>query len=168
MYKLNFLEVSLILSTLSCSLVTGFIFTYAVIVMPGFSKLNDKDFIRAFQVTDNVIQNNQPLFMLIWIGSILSMISTIAFSIFNINADYSILIMSTGFFYLIGVQGLTISIHVPLNNKIQKIDVDKEDELKLNEVRKEFEIKWNYYNRIRTVVAFNVTTLLMLILLNIY
>ena len=136
--------------------------------MPGFSKLNDKDFIRAFQVTDNVIQNNQPLFMLIWIGSILSMISTIAFSIFNINADYSILIMSTGFFYLIGVQGLTISIHVPLNNKIQKIDVDKEDELKLNEVRKEFEIKWNYYNRIRTVVAFTVTTLLMLILLNIY
>lgn len=165
---MNFLEVSLILSILSCSLVTGFIFTYSVVVMPGFSKLNDKDFIRAFQVTDNIIQNNQPLFMLIWIGSILSVISTIVFSIFNINADYSIFIIVTGFFYLIGVQGLTISIHIPLNNKIQKIDVDKEDELKLNEVRKEFEIKWNYYNRIRTVVAFTVTTLLMLILLNIY
>jgi len=165
---LNFLEVSLILSILSCSLVTGFIFTYSVVVMPGFSKLNDKDFIRAFQVTDNIIQNNQPLFMLIWIGSILSVISTILFSIFNINADYSIFIIVTGFFYLIGVQGLTISIHIPLNNNIQKIDVDKEDELKLNEVRKEFEIKWNYYNRIRTVVAFTVTTLLMLILLNIY
>ena len=136
--------------------------------MPGFSKLNDKDFIRAFQVTDNIIQNNQPLFMLIWIGSILSVISTIVFSLFNINADYSIFIIVTGFFYLIGVQGLTISIHIPLNNNIQKIDVDKEDELKLNEVRKEFEIKWNYYNRIRTVVAFTVTTLLMLILLNIY
>lgn len=168
MYKLNFLEISLILSILSCSLVTGFIFTYSVVVMPGFSKLNDKDFIRAFQVTDNIIQNNQPLFMLIWIGSILSVISTIVFSIFNINADYSIFIIVTGFFYLIGVQGLTISIHIPLNNNIQKIDVDKEDELKLNEVRKEFEIKWNYYNRIRTVVAFTVTTLLMLILLNIY
>ncbi len=165
---MNFLEVSLILSILSCSLVTGFIFTYSVVVMPGFSKLNDKDFIRAFQVTDNIIQNNQPLFMLIWIGSILSVISTIVFSIFNINADYSIFIIVTGFFYLIGVQGLTISIHIPLNNNIQKIDVDKEDELKLNEVRKEFEIKWNYYNRIRTVVAFTVTTLLMLILLNIY
>ena len=165
---MNFLEVSLILSILSCSLVTGFIFTYAVVVMPGFSKLNDKDFIRAFQVTDNIIQNNQPLFMLIWIGSILSVISTIVFSIFNINADYSIFIIVTGFFYLIGVQGLTISIHIPLNNNIQKIDVDKEDELKLKEVRKEFEIKWNYYNRIRTVVAFTVTTLLMLILLNIY
>ena len=165
---MNFLEVFLILSILSCSLVTGFIFTYSVVVMPGFSKLNNKDFIRAFQVTDNIIQNNQPLFMLIWIGSILSVISTIVFSIFNINADYSIFIIVTGFFYLIGVQGLTISIHIPLNNNIQKIDVDKEDELKLKEVRKEFEIKWNYYNRIRTVVAFTVTTLLMLILLNIY
>ena len=136
--------------------------------MPGFSKLNDKDFIRAFQVTDNIIQNNQPLFMLIWIGSILSVISTIVFSIFNINADYSIFIIVTGFFYLIGVQGLTISIHIPLNNNIQKIDLDKEGELKLKQVRKEFETKWNYYNRIRTVVAFTVTTLLMLILLNIY
>ena len=54
----------LIVSTLLCALVTGFIFTYAVVVMPGFAKLDDRDFIRAFQVTDGVIQNNQPLFML--------------------------------------------------------------------------------------------------------
>ena len=54
----------LIVSTLLCALVTGFIFTYAVVVIPGFAKLDDRDFIRAFQVTDGVIQNNQPLFML--------------------------------------------------------------------------------------------------------
>ena len=48
---------------LLCALVTGFIFTYAVVVMPGFAKLDDQDFIRAFQVTDGVTQNNQPLFM---------------------------------------------------------------------------------------------------------
>ena len=48
----------LIASTLLCALVTGFIFTYAVVVMPGFAKLDDRDFIRSFQVTDGVIQNN--------------------------------------------------------------------------------------------------------------
>ena len=48
----------LIVSTLLCALVTGFIFTYAVVLMPGFAKLDDRDFIRAFQVTDGVIQNN--------------------------------------------------------------------------------------------------------------
>ena len=31
--------------------------------MPGLSNLNDKEFIRAFQVTDAVIQNNQPIFI---------------------------------------------------------------------------------------------------------
>jgi len=46
----------LIVSTLLCALVTGFIFTYAVVVMPGFAKLDDRDFIRAFQVTDGVIK----------------------------------------------------------------------------------------------------------------
>ena len=49
------LDVALILSILSCSLVAGFIFIFAIVVMPGISKLNDKDFIRAFQVTDAVI-----------------------------------------------------------------------------------------------------------------
>ena len=58
----------LIVSTLLCALVTGFIFTYAVVVMHGFAKLDDRDFISAFQVTDGVIQNNQPLFMLAWVG----------------------------------------------------------------------------------------------------
>ena len=66
----------LIVSTLLCALVTGFIFTYAVVVMPGFAKLDDRDFIRGFQVTDGVIQNNQPLFMLAWVGSIASVVAT--------------------------------------------------------------------------------------------
>ena len=47
--------VSLILSTFSCALVTGFVFTYAVVVMPGLKQLCDEEFIRAFQVTDAII-----------------------------------------------------------------------------------------------------------------
>ena len=43
---MNFLEVSLICSILSCTLVTGFTLLYAVVIMPGLSKLDDKEFIR--------------------------------------------------------------------------------------------------------------------------
>lgn len=53
--------------------------------MPGLSNLNDKDFLRAFQVTDAVIQNNQPLFMFTWIGSILSLLATILVSLVSIG-----------------------------------------------------------------------------------
>ena len=80
-YNLDLFDASLIVSALSCGLVTGFILTYAVVVMPGLAKLTDKNFLRAFQVTDEIIQNNQPLFMLIWIGSIISVITAIFTSI---------------------------------------------------------------------------------------
>ena len=56
----------LLVSTLLCTLVTGFVFTYAIVVMPGFGKLNDREFIQVFQATDGIIQNNQPLFILVW------------------------------------------------------------------------------------------------------
>ena len=88
--------------------------------MPGFSKLNDKEFLRAFQVTDRVIQNNQPLFMLTWVGSIISVLSVIAISIFSLGLSEAWTIVVVGLIYLLGVQGITISVHLPLNNHIQK------------------------------------------------
>ena len=78
---MDLLDISLIFSIISCSLVGGFIFTYAIVVMPGLSNLNDKVFIRAFQVTDAVIQNNQPIFMFTWIVSIVSLLSIILTSV---------------------------------------------------------------------------------------
>ncbi|MGB5425029.1 MAG: hypothetical protein WBN03_22880, partial [Desulfobacterales bacterium] len=63
-------QAALILATFLCSLVAGFLFAFSVVVMPGIRSLNDREFIRAFQVMDRVIQNNQPIFMLVWIGSV--------------------------------------------------------------------------------------------------
>ena len=63
------LNIALVLSALLCSFVAGFLFAYAIVVMPGLKELDDKHFIKAFQVTDRVIQNNHPLFLSVWIGS---------------------------------------------------------------------------------------------------
>ena len=49
---MDLLDISLIFSITLCSLVSGFIFTYAIVVMPGLSNLNDKELLRAFQVAD--------------------------------------------------------------------------------------------------------------------
>ena len=51
-------DILLIFSITPCSLVSGFILTYSIVVMPGLSNLNDKDFLKEFQVTDAIIQNN--------------------------------------------------------------------------------------------------------------
>ena len=160
---MEILNISLFFSTLLCSLVTGFILTYAIVVMPGLSKLDDKEFIKAFQVTDGIIQNNQPIFILIWVGSIISVVSTIIISIFTLGLLEGWKIIFVSLVYLIGVQAITIIIHLPLNKRIQNIDINSTNLQSLNEERKNFETKWNYFNNIRTVIAFLVTLFFLFI-----
>ena len=161
---MDFLDISLIFSILSCSLVTGFIFTYAIVVLPGFSKLEDKEYIRAFQVTDEVIQNNQPLFMLTWIGSIISVLGAILASILSPELAKTWFVVLIGAVYLIGVQGITITIHLPMNNHIKDLNLDELDNQTLSKERLKLETKWNYFNNIRTGVGFFVSLSLLLIL----
>ena len=161
---MDLLDISLIFSITLCSLVSGFIFTYAIIVMPGLSNLNDKEFIRAFQVTDSVIQNNQPIFMLTWIGSIVSLLSTILTSIISFGLSDTWLVVLFSVVYLLGVQGITIAIHIPLNNQIQKVLIEELNDEAITDERVKFERKWNFFNNIRTSISISVTLLLLIIL----
>ena len=154
-----------ILSILSCSLVTGFIFTYAVVVMPGLSKLNDKEFLKAFQVTDEVIQNKQPIFMLTWVGSIVSVLSLILTSIIYVGLSETWLVVLIALIYLLGVQGITILIHLPLNNHIQKLNLEKFKDENFKKERLKFEKKWNFYNNIRSAISFFVSLGFLIILI---
>ena len=161
---MDVLDISLIFSILSCSLVGGFIFTYAIIVMPGLSNLNDKDFLRAFQVTDAVIQNKQPLFMFTWIGSIVAMLTTILVSLVSVGLPETWLILLIAAAYLLGVQGITVAIHIPLNNHIQKVKIEGLNDEALANERSKFETRWNFFNYIRTSIAISVSVLMLILL----
>ena len=161
---MDLLDITLIFSIVFCSLVSGFIFTYAVVVMPGLSNLNNKNFLRAFQVTDAVIQNKQPLFMFIWIGSIVVILSTIVVSLVSIGLSKAWLIVLIGIVYLFGVHGITVTIHIPLNNHIQNINIEKLNERSIADERINFEKRWNFFNYIRTAVAISTSFSLLIIL----
>ena len=154
----------LLISTLLCALVTGFAFTYAVIVMPGLAKLSDKEFIRAFQVTDAVIQNNQPIFMIVWIGSMISVIGTMSTAFITPYSIQTALVIIASFLYLAGVQGLTVFVHLPLNKRIQGVNGADMDASVLREQRMLFEARWTRFNRIRTLIALVVIVSFMIAL----
>ena len=159
-----FLDISLIFAILLCSLVSGFIFTYSIVVMPGLSNLNDKDFLKAFQVTDAVIQNNQPLFMSTWIGSIVAILTTILSSLVTVGLSEAWLVVLVGAAYLLGVQGVTAIIHIPLNNHVQRLNIEELNDKTLADERLKFETKWNFFNKIRTSVAISASSLLLIVL----
>lgn len=156
-------NIALVLSALLCSLVAGLLFVYAVVIMPGFKKLSDRSFIRAFQVTDRIIQDNQPLFLFVWLGSAVSIIVLAVTGFSRLNGiEFYIMIFSTAA-YLLGVQVLTIVNHLPLNNRLQNVDVEHADNDTLYAARLAFEHRWNRSNEFRTLVACCVSLALIIL-----
>jgi uncharacterized membrane protein len=157
-------QIALILATFLCSLVAGFLFAFVIVVMPGISSLNDRGFIRAFQVMDRVIQNNQPVFLLVWVGSVVALVASAVLGIWQLDGVESLLMIFATLAYLLGVQLPTAIINIPLNNQLQTLDVDTMNETTQKAARKDFEPRWNRWNLIRTVFASLASVLLIILL----
>lgn len=154
----------LLTAALFTALVAGLLFAFALITMPGIRKLGDREFVRAFQVMDGIIQHNHPLFILVWAGSALLLPLSVFLGFGELSpALWITLIGATGGYY-IGVQIPTVTINVPLNNALQRIAVEKATEETIRHARRTFEDRWNRWNRRRAAVAAIVTAALLLVL----
>ena len=161
---MDILQVALFLATFLCALVAGFLFAFAVVAMPGLKQLGDRAFIRAFQVMDGVIQNNQPVFILVWVGSVAALLLSAVLSLNRLEGVEGWLFLAALLVYLLGVQLPTITLNIPLNNRIQKVDVEALDAAALQAARADFEPRWNRWNAIRAILASVAAALLILLL----
>jgi uncharacterized membrane protein len=157
-------QITLILAIFLCSLVAGFLFAFSSVVMPGIRNLDDREFIRSFQMIDRVIQNNQPVFILVWVGSLVTLVASALFGFVQLDEIGRLLMIIIAPVYVLGVQLPTIAINVPMNNKLQTLVVDTMDGSMLETARKEFEMRWNRWNLIRTILACLVSGLLIVLL----
>ena len=157
---------ALVTTILTCALVAGLVFGFAVVVMPGIAKLPDRDFLMAFKWMDAVIQNRQPLFMLVWVGSIVSVVSLLVLGTLQLRGIALYVMWFASGLYLCAVQGPTLRFNIPLNNAVQALELERLGDAELAQARAQFETPWNRWNRFRTVAAIvSVVALLMLPLL---
>ena len=157
----------LVLAAFLCSLVAGLLFAFAVVVMPGIKRLDDGSFIRAFQAIDRVIQNNQPLFVFVWVGSVMVLVAAAVLGAWALGGAERLLIIVAALLYLFCVQLPTVAINVPLNNVLQKLEPDSMNEMARKRAREAFEPRWNRWNAIRTVCASVTAIVLMLLLIRV-
>lgn len=137
---MNLLELALIVATLLCAVMAGFVFSFASVVMPGIGNLTDKEFIRAFQAIDGVIQAGNPVFGLVWVGSVFALVAAAILAVLQHDGIVPTLVVASAIAYIIGVQLPTFRINVPLNNALQTLNVDDMDELMLDSARLIFRI----------------------------
>ena len=159
------LHAALMLAILLCSLVAGLLFGFAIVVMPGIAKLTDKEYLLTFKHMDGVIQNNQPLFILVWAGSILSVIITLILGIMKLGGTQIYLLVFASILYLFGVQLPTFRFNIPLNNSLQNLDIESLEESEAALSRAAFETPWNRWNKIRTLNAILAVSMMLLLLI---
>ena len=162
---LEIFSITLMLSILLCSLVAGLMFGFAVVVMPGIAKLPDRDYLISFKQMDGIIQNNQPAFMLVWIGSVVSIIVASILGVQNLVTSQTNLLWLALGFYLLGVQLPTARFNIPLNNALQNMDLMTSEASELATFRLNFETQWNRWNRFRVFNAI-VSVMIMIFLLS--
>jgi uncharacterized membrane protein len=133
---MDLLHAALVAAALLCSLSAGLVFAFAVVVMPGIRSLPDGDFLRAFQVMDRVIQENDPLFLLVWVGSVLTVVAALALAFGSLAGADRWLLLGAAVTYVVGVQVPTFAINVPLNNRLQALELDVLDQAPLRTARR--------------------------------
>lgn len=107
--------------------VTALVFSFAV--MPGIATLDDTHFLHAFQVMDRIIQDMQPVFAVLWIGSIPSIFVSLILGIVVItdsSQSYGsiitmaqVLVLGLATTAVLVGQVVTLRVNIPLNNRVQ-------------------------------------------------
>lgn len=154
----------LIAATFLNSLMAGFLFAFAVVVMPGIRDLGDRDFLHSFQVIDRVIQNSQPLFMIMWLGSTFALIVAAVLAIMHQSGIDRTLVVSAALASVFLVQLPTMTVNIPLNKKVQALDFSALDADAASHAREAFESQWNRWNVFRTVVSSVILAVLLVVI----
>jgi len=148
----TFYTISLSLSAFLCTVVFGKMLVFDTVIMPGISLLDDVSFLRAFQVIDGRIQSNEPVFVSVWVGSVISLLVTASCAILAlIQADRLAVLLVSTVAWLV-CNWTTFTINVPLNNRVKVLDLAKMDDMTAFMERQEFETPWRKWHRFRVVI----------------
>lgn len=154
---------TLLTATLTCALVAGVIFTFAILIMPGIGVLDDRGFLRAFQVIDAVIQQGSPLFFLVWFGSAASVCAAAVLGFWEVTGVDRVLLVAAATVFVVGVHVPTLTVNVPLNNAVQRLDVPATPQAVASDARLAFEARWTRWNTVRLWLALGVTVVLLVV-----
>ena len=113
---------------------------------------------------DGIIQNNQPIFLLVWVGSVVALVTVTVLGFGQLDGAGRLLLVFATLVYLFGVQLSTVTINVPLNNRLQALNADALSETEQEAARQDFEPRWNRWNSSRTIFASLASALLMVLL----
>jgi uncharacterized membrane protein len=140
----------LLLTTLLTGLLAGIFFTWSNAITPGIGRLDDINYLSAFQNMNRTIVN--PSFLIIFMGPVF--LSFVTAYLYKSNHSYILwLLLLAAILYFIGVFLVTIIGNIPLNNLLDKTELTNISLEEARRLRDKFELKWNNLHLIRTITS---------------
>lgn len=156
--ELNIKMIVLLFGIVCTGLTAGLCFTWGNAVTPGIGRLDDYGFLSAFQAMNRAIINK--VFMMVFFGPVIALFISAYFFKDNTNAFWFIL--AAALIYLFGLALVTIFGNVPLNEILDKSNLEAMNATELTELRTRFENPWNQWHAIRTIST-SISFILLLI-----
>ena len=150
-------------SIFSIGLMTCVFFTWSNAVKPGIGKLGDLEYLTALQSMNRVILNIP--FKVVFVFSIISVALVPVFYIDLFPKKIFWLYIFTFIIYWVGVFGVTVFANIPLNEKLDKTNLESISTKQIEELRTSIELKWNNFNLIRAVCSAIIFLLLIISLI---
>ena len=141
----------LFLAALSTGLMAGIFFTWTNAVTPGIGRLSDIEYLNALQSMNRVILN--PAFYLVFFGAVLLIPLSAALNFRSDSNTIFWLLITSAVIYWIGSFFVTVFGNIPLNNLLDKTNLNVISPEDAKNLRSSIETKWNNFNLIRTITS---------------
>jgi uncharacterized membrane protein len=162
---MDILKISLFAATFLMGLIAGLFYSYSCSVNLGLSKLSDIEYLKAMKSINKEILN--PWFFLSFMGSlVVTPLSTWLYYETNGTDASFYLLLTASMLYVLGVFGVTVVGNVPLNNALEKLDIEGGAHQEMSTKRIDFEIPWNRFHFIRTLANSMALALLVFAIVN--
>lgn len=147
------------LSALLSALIAGLFYGYSCSVNIGLGRLSDTEYLRAMQSINRAILN--PVFFMSFLGTLI-VLPVYTWLIYDPEDALRFYVMlAAAITYTIAVFGVTIRGNVPLNNSLDRFNIESADQKEISKFRAAFESRWNRFHLIRTV--FSVITFILVL-----
>ena len=141
-------------------IMAGIFFTWSNAVKPGIGKLSDLEYLNALQSMNRVILNGA--FLIVFVGAIIAVALVPLFHFHLYPKNIFWLFICILLIYWIGVFGVTVFGNIPLNEILDKTNLETITLEEIKTLRSSIENKWNNFNLIRSISS-GITFLLLIL-----
>jgi len=144
------------------ALSAGIFYAWSVSVTLGLKRLSDQEYVSFMQETNRAIQN--PWFFVVFFGAAI-LLPVSSYLNYGQSGRFELLLAAT-IVYLVGVIGVTIFGNVPMNERLDRFEMESATDEEIKTQRKNYEGRWNFLNNIRTICSTIAIALVIIACLN--